>query len=298
MPFPDLALSERCHGPAGERDHTRVGDDEPVPPAECPIPPRQARRAAVSVVIAVTDNGAMPQLENASPVGRLLEEISWEGNAKPYRAGGRGRENVLTVEAFAPLDYLPRTRFLGQVIRSAHGADEARRRVAEEIERAEMSLLPGDVFLGQTRVHVQPDATILTPFTYVLVEAKRIRSSSFQVDQLAREFVAVLQEAEDRTPLLLLVLGAPPRSRCAVRGTHRDSHSDICTLANVAAREDLGLTDEELVARVPEVRPGSPGQKSGRSWFAVVTRFRRKAECAGTLRRLCDASVTAIDWHS
>ena len=107
----------------------------------------------------------MPQLENASPIGRLLEEISWEGNAKPYREGGRGRENVLTVETFTPLDYLPRTRFLGQVIGSAHGADEARRRVAEEIERVVISLLPGDVFLGRTGVHVQPDATIITPTT-------------------------------------------------------------------------------------------------------------------------------------
>lgn len=28
-------------------------------------------------------------LVNDSPVGRLLEEISWEGNARPYRHGGR-----------------------------------------------------------------------------------------------------------------------------------------------------------------------------------------------------------------
>ena len=155
-----------------------------MPQAVAARPPEQRHIAAtglqavVCFVVPVIHNVAMPQLENASPVGRLLEEISYEGNAKPYREGGRGRENVLMVETFTPLDYLPRTRFMGHVIRSAHGADEARRRVVEEIERAEISLLPGDVFLGHTGVHVQPDATILTPTTYVLVEAKRIRPSS------------------------------------------------------------------------------------------------------------------------
>ena len=204
------------------------------------------------VAVRVNDNVAMPQLENASPIGRLLEEISWEGNAKPYREGGRGRENVLTVETFTPLDYLPRTRFLGQVIGSAHGADEARRRVAEEIERVVISLLPGDVFLGRTGVHVQPDATIITPTTYALVEAKRIRPSSFQADQLAREFVAVLQEARGRTPLLLLVLGVPPPVKVRGLAERIDIATAISTrLSNVAARGELGMTDTELVGEDP-----------------------------------------------
>ena len=54
-----------------------------------------------------------------SITGRLLEEISWEGNARRYRRGGQGRENVLTAEVFQILDFLPRDRFLGEVIRSA-----------------------------------------------------------------------------------------------------------------------------------------------------------------------------------
>jgi hypothetical protein len=134
------------------------------------------------------------------------------------------------------------------------GPDDARNRVAEEVERAEISLLPGDIFLGQTRVHVQPDATILTPSTYVLVEAKRIRRSAFQADQFAREFVAVLQEAEDRIPLLLLVLGAPPPVQVRGFAERIEVLSAISQrLADVASREDRGLTDEELVGRVPEV---------------------------------------------
>ena len=43
-------------------------------------------------------------------VGRLLQEISWE-RAISYRAGGKGRENVLTAEVLMALDFLPRTHF-------------------------------------------------------------------------------------------------------------------------------------------------------------------------------------------
>ena len=36
--------------------------------------------------------------------GRLLHEVSWKGNARHYRPGGRGREKVLLAEVFALLD--------------------------------------------------------------------------------------------------------------------------------------------------------------------------------------------------
>jgi hypothetical protein len=241
----------------------------------------------------------MPQLENDSPVGRLLDEISWEGTARPYRGGGRGKENVLTVETFTPLDYLPRTRFLGQMIRCAHGADEARARVAEEIEQAEISLLPGDVLLGQTGVHVQPDATIITPNAYVLVEAKRIRPSSFEENQLARELVAAIQEARDRTPLLMLVLGDSPPVK--VRGV--SERVEIATaisarLSSVAARTDLSLTDDELVERIPEVTAWITWSEIREVVVHGGRQLHVESELAGTLRRLCEATITAIDWHT
>lgn len=95
----------------------------------------------------VTD--ATAGLDNSSIIGRLLDEISWEGNAKKYRGGGRGKENVLTAEVFYPLNILPRARFLGQVIAGARGAASARQRVIAEIEHAEVSVLPGDIPLGK-----------------------------------------------------------------------------------------------------------------------------------------------------
>ena len=42
----------------------------------------------------------MDDLANDSPIGRLLEEISWQ-SAKKYRNGGRGIEYVLTAEVEA-----------------------------------------------------------------------------------------------------------------------------------------------------------------------------------------------------
>lgn len=155
-----------------------------------------------------------------STLGRLLEELSWAGRSiRGYREGGRGYENVLTAEAFTGLDFLPRRRFLGGVLEAAIGADEARANVVTEIEEAELELLPPEIKLApsaasyQQQLVVQPDGLLTSPHCLVLLEAKRIRSSSFQPEQLAREYVALRLRAGDRTPLLLLVLGtAPPVS--------------------------------------------------------------------------------------
>lgn len=150
------------------------------------------------------------EVEYSSIISRLLDEMSWEGNARSYRGGGRGRENVLTVEVFYPLDVLPRHAFLGEVIAGAKGADAARRRVVAEIEDATVSLLPGDVPLANSAVRVQPDVLLTSASTYTLIEAKRIRFSSFQTDKLVREFVATVQQAGERSPLLLVILGSVP----------------------------------------------------------------------------------------
>ena len=78
--------------------------------------------------------------DNDSVLGRLLEEISWEGSSvSRYRDGGRGRENVLTAEVLAALDFLPRRAFLGAVLGNALGADEARRLLSDQIEDATLS---------------------------------------------------------------------------------------------------------------------------------------------------------------
>ena len=241
----------------------------------------------------------MYALENSSPLGRLLEEISWEGDARPYREGGRGKENVLTVEVLTPLDYLPRRHFLGRVLSAAHGADEARDQVAKEIEEVEISMLPGDVLLGTSGVKVQPDATMISPSTFVLLEAKRIRTSAFQESQLAREFVAVLQESRERTPLLLLLMGSPPP--VVVKGfAGRVGISDaiIERLPLVDARRDLNLSDDELIDRIPEVLAWITWDEIRTVVAQSRDHLEVAGEMAGTVRRLAGAAVSAIDWHS
>lgn len=162
-----------------------------------------------------------PHPRNSSVLGRLLEELSWVGSKiRDYRNGGCGYENVLTAEALQALDFLPRMAFLGAVLDVAHGADTARNKLISEIEEATFTLLPGNQPLipsgdrHQTQLPVQPDGIIESPNTYTILEAKRIRSSSFQPEQLAREYVLALRDAGPRTPILLLVLGTAHGSAC------------------------------------------------------------------------------------
>jgi len=122
-------------------------------------------------------------------VGRLLEEISWQGSqVKGYRGGGLGFENVLTIEVFQALDFLPRMPFFAEVIGSAHGAPRTCGLLKDEAERAEFLALPGDIWLegeNVSNINLQPDVILTTPSVYCLVEAKRLRQSSFQPLRLA-----------------------------------------------------------------------------------------------------------------
>jgi hypothetical protein len=88
--------------------------------------------------------GASVEADAMSLVGKLLEEVSWE-HATSYRQGGWGRENVLSAEVMMALDFLPRGRFLGSVIRAAKGAEGGRLVLIHEIEEAELRFLPGDM---------------------------------------------------------------------------------------------------------------------------------------------------------
>ena len=88
---------------------------------------------------------------------------------------------------------------------SNKGADHARNVLVNEIEEAELRFLPRDMTLapnrsGTNQLVVQPDALITSPGSFVLVEAKRVRSSSFQPEQLAKEYVATMAHVATRTP--------------------------------------------------------------------------------------------------
>lgn len=156
-----------------------------------------------------------------SMVGRLLMSVSWQ-NATWYRYGGRGREEVLLLEVLQALDLLPRTAFLGNILGTrTHGASQAVQRLAREVERVALTLSPFDLFIdeyiasGIWKRSVQPDALLESTNVYCVLEAKRIKTGSFQYEQLAREFLVARTYAKEvnKTPLLLLVLPAAPPVR-------------------------------------------------------------------------------------
>lgn len=234
-----------------------------------------------------------------SIIGRLLEELSWTGRLiTKYRGGGRGFENVLSAEVLQALDFLPRARFLGSVIGALHdGAATARQALRDEAEKAEFLVLPGEMHLQAEdipKVEIQPDAIITTPKVYCLVEAKRIRSSSFQPRQLAREFVMARRHADGRHPLLLLLLSSPPPVRVQGRGklSVRDAilaalpdvfhaGSDISALEPLIEETVCWLTWAELAEQIEAAKRSF---RSGESVDAAVV-------------RLADSVLKSVLWH-
>lgn len=159
-------------------------------------------------------------------IGRLLSEVSWAGRTiKDYREGGAGYENVLTAEVFQLLDFLPRTEFLMEVLKSVHMQNEYKYSISStEVEAMNLDILPGNYYLKkeytshQTGMPVQPDGLLESNKKYIMLEAKRIKRSSFQKRQLAKEFYLMTREMKDREPLLFVVLGKEPPVSIAGKG--------------------------------------------------------------------------------
>lgn len=236
-------------------------------------------------------------------VGRLLEEISWE-RATNYREVGRGLENVLSAEVLQALNFLPRKHFLGALMQAAHGAEKTRTLLVSEIEEAAMEFLPGDLplSLGNTtfrQVHVQPDALLTLPGAYVLVEAKRLRRSAFQLNQLAREYVAVMAHAQGRLPLIVLFGVMPPVS---IKGLGKMSVKEAVAGELALALAESGsdpLAAEDLMETIDEVFCWI-------SWAEIDAVIRKQsatfaasdASVHGSVQRLAASITTAIAWHS
>lgn len=240
----------------------------------------------------------MSEEARPSALSRLLEEISWEGNARRNRQGGRGRENVLTTEVFSALDFLPRAAFLGAVLRAAHGADEARDAIATSIEDADVQVLPGDIAPqvagGRPAAWtVQPDVTIATGSTLCLVEAKRIRSASFQRTQLARTLLGLRHSADGRVALLLLVVGSAPPVPVARLGR-----------LSIEQAIDVGLGELDR-ADANAVRELAAAAVAWITWDEIGAVTRDAEHDLGPLPESVRASVArlassvtgAIDWH-
>lgn len=207
-----------------------------------------------------------------SAIRRLLDELSWEGNAKKYRGGGAGKENVLTTEVFQALDFLPRTHFLGPVLAEANAGNTQQYSPPLDIEDVVFDILPGDISAGSLRV--QPDVVLSSPSHFILVEAKAPHGGSFQLEQLGRELLLAGAHAAGRQATLLLVLGSPPpvpvkgRGRLSVdeaigvglslvasRGDHRDS---VLPTTATVAWTTWALIGEQVERGIESYRADDP----------------------------------------
>lgn len=239
-------------------------------------------------------------------LGRLLQELSWVGvTIRGYRDGGRGFENVLTAEALQALDFLPRRDFLGAVLEAARGADRARTQLISEIEDARITLLPGNHYLTpsgnrhQSQLSVQPDGIIKSPSTFTVIEAKRIRRSTFQAEQLAREYVLALRDSEHRAPILLLIVGSPPPFTVAKHGKLAIPDAISLYLDAVLARaENHSLTTEHARALIAEVVCWITWQEISQIVQNQCDAVRSNdASIQACIDRLSMTVVEAVAWH-
>jgi len=236
-----------------------------------------------------------------SIIGRLLEELSWTGRQIiSYRGGGRGFENVLSTEVLQALHFLPRSTFLAGVVKAFHDGSPATRAAFEaEAEEADFLVLPGGGMYLQTenmpKVEVQPDAIITTPTVYCLVEAKRIRSSSFQPRQLAREFVMAQQFAGERRPMLALLLSAPPPVR--VKGRGRLSIRD----AIMTALPDIFYPGSDLTtwkARIDETVTWLTWAELAEQITVAQQKFTSADPSVdAAINRIAASLLKSIEWH-
>jgi hypothetical protein len=244
-------------------------------------------------------------MTNDSVLGRLLAEVSWE-KASRYHNGGLGFENVLTAEALQGLDFLPRQQFFGAVVQAIHGlgadVDVVKERLFREAEEASFRLLPSQSYYlrpSAEALNVQPDAIIETPGVFVLVEAKRIKSSCFQAGQLAKEYVLALREARERLPLLLLILGQEPPVRVQGRGRMDVAEAVLQDLNAVYERtEGLVVGPDGLAERIRSSVAWITWKEIAEAIDAAKCRFDgESALVRACVERIAKSVVEAVQRH-
>ena len=246
--------------------------------------------------------------QKRSIIGSLLSEISWEGSkVTRYRNGGQGLENVLTSEVFQILYFLPRTHFLGEIVKNLHTKNAlAIDKLVNEIEQSEFDLFPGNYYLieeplsHQKGMAVQPDSLLISDSVYTLIEVKRIRRSSFQKEQLAREFYLVCREAKNKMPLLLLIIPKEPPVSIAGGGKKNIVEHIKETLKKVYLQADSSvLSLEELTSLVEN-------HVAWITWEEIYNLVKKQVlnydsnnhSEKNSVERLCNALLEAIERHS
>ena len=243
-----------------------------------------------------------------SVIGSLLSELSWEGlSIKKYRDGGQGLENVLSAEVLQILDFLPREEFLGEIIKHLHINNKNLTDVLfKEIEDASMNLFPENYYLKakpkshQTGISVQPDGIVETNSIYGLLELKRIRSSSFQPLQLAREFYLVTREAKEKIPIMILVIAKEPPVPVRTIG-----RVGLVSYIQKTLPEVYSSADSHHLSLI-QLQDMVEDHISWITWSeirTIISNLKEKHQSNNTsidasITRLCDTLINAIDFHS
>lgn len=246
--------------------------------------------------------------KNRSIIGALLSEISWEGSkVTRYRNGGKGLENVLTTEVFQILSFLPRTFFLGEIIKNFKSKNhQIINTLFQQIEESEFQLFPGNYYLiedpesHQKGIPLQPDALLNSQSVYALIEAKRIKRGSFQKEQLAKEYYLVTREAKDKQPMLMLIIPSEPKVSVQGKGKIDPIEEIKDTLAQVYQSSDSHhLTLEALTLNVDN-------HVAWITWQDIYSIIKIQRDSyhgknpsdTKSIYRLCSALLDAIERHS
>ncbi len=185
------------------------------------------------------------------------------------------------------------------MLRSAHGADRAREAAANLAEDAVVDLLPGGPGLAPGGPNIQPDGYLHLPDVTVLMEAKRIRQSTFRVEQLAREYLSLMRDHDTEHRLLLLVLPAPPSVAVRSMGRLEVSAAILAPLTAVHARAAAPPAFQDLVAKGDEAVAWLTWSEPALVVREQAGRFQNPdASVTASVMRMASALDSAVHWHS
>lgn len=148
---------------------------------------------------------------------------------------------------------------------------------------------------------IQPDGVIESPGVYGLLEAKRIKRGAFEPEQLAREYLAVVQEAQGqgRKPLLLLVLPAAPPVAVKGHGRVEIDKAVANFLEPVRLRCEHEFPEVEMLLRdVSSVIAYTTWPALVDAITAGLSEFSSgDASFDASVKRVATAALSAINWH-
>lgn len=252
----------------------------------------------------------MDNPQPASLISHLLWGISWEGRNvnEKYRNGGRGVEEVLTTEVLLGLEFLPRRPFCERLIKHlSSGRTFGPFLDDQEIESLRFLSAPTgrhalkpDAANHQAAIDVQFDAMAETDHSRIFIEAKRIRSSSFQEEQLARTFIIALRESGNLNSRMLVLLGHPPPITIRNVGKCDIKDGILARLDAVYDKTDyIDFTLSEAKERIDECVAWITWQEITEVIEAAMNEYDNSdASTYAAIGRIAEFINGSIKWHS